>query len=245
MMGERAMRAIIPALIAMLLLAAPVEAQRRTSHVIRTASARRDPLPRFTITPRGGPLPRIGLPLPQIGLQPWPRKAGEPWHWRGVEAWRHRRHVRSFGWPVVFYVPQPVPVMVAAPEITVKRIEPAPAAGRLILDVTPSGAEIFADGYYVGVPADFSAARGGGILEAGLHRIDVSASGHEPVTVNLRVAAGQSLTYRAALKALPPPVAVPPTTFYMIPGCYMGNIPPKEAHLPASCDHSRTVSWRP
>ena len=51
--------------------------------------------------------------------------------------------------------------------------------GRLVLEVEPADAQIFADGYYVGVPADFSAARGGVPLEAGVHRIDVSAPGYE------------------------------------------------------------------
>ena len=104
---------------------------------------------------------------------------------------------------------------------------------------------MFADGYYVGVPEDFSVARGGGLLEAGPHRIDVNAAGFESMTVDLRVTASQPVTIRAALKALPPPVAVPPTTFYLIPGCYMGNIPPKDAHLPVTCDQSRTVTWGP
>ena len=117
--------------------------------------------------------------------------------------------------------------------------------GRLVLDVSPADAQVFADGYYVGVPADFSGERGGGVLDAGVHRIDLSAPGYEPMTVDLRVTPGQAVTYRAALKAFPPPVAVPPSTFYLIPGCYMGNIPPKDARLPASCDQSRTITWRP
>jgi hypothetical protein len=32
-------------------------------------------------------------------------------------------------------------------------------------------------------------------------------------------------------------------TFYLIPGCYMGNVPPKEANLPATCDITRAVSF--
>jgi hypothetical protein len=145
---------------------------------------------------------------------------------------------------VVFYVPQPLEVPAPPPEPRVRPSKQA-ASSRLILDVQPNGAEIFSDGYYIGVPEDFSAARGGGILEAGVHRIDVSAPGFEPVSVDVRLAPGQSVTYRATLKALPPPVAAAPTTFYLIPGCYMGNIPPKDARLPASCDQSRAISWRP
>lgn len=144
---------------------------------------------------------------------------------------------------MVFYVSQPIVVPVPSNEPT--PIEKPPAAGRLILDVEPATAQVFADGYYVGVPGDFSAGRGGGLLEAGPHRIDVSAAGFESMTMDLRVTAGQPVTVRAALQPLPPAVAVPPTTFYLIPGCYMGNIPPKEARLPATCDSSRAISWVP
>ena len=65
------------------------------------------------------------------------------------------------------------------------------------------------------------------------------------MSVDVRITAGQSVTYRAGLKALPPAVAVPSTTFYLIPGCYMGNIPPKDAHLPSTCDQSRAITWQP
>src|SRR5262245_5572708 len=40
----------------------------------------------------------------------------------------------------------------------------------------------------------------------------------------------------------PPPR---PSTFYYIPGCYMGNVPPSEVALPANCDHTRLVTWKP
>jgi hypothetical protein len=143
----------------------------------------------------------------------------------------------------LFYVPQyaeaPPP-----PEPEPIPVEP-PVPGRLVLEVEPATAQIFADGYYVGAPDDFSAVRGGRLIEAGVHRLEVSAAGYESTGIELRVTPGQLLTYRTSLKALPPPVPVPPSTFYLIPGCYMGNIPPKDAHLPSSCDQSRVVTWRP
>jgi hypothetical protein len=33
-----------------------------------------------------------------------------------------------------------------------------------------------------------------------------------------------------------------PTTFYFIPGCYAGNVPPKDAGLPATCDQTRVIT---
>lgn len=229
---------MVPAFIGMMLMANPALAQGPVGYVIPHARAPRDPLPHFRIAPRGGSLAPIGLPLPQIGLQP-PISGKEP---------RDRRDGRVFyPWPLmVFYVPQPIATPTATPvpaEPTPER--PPPLPGRLVLDVSPAHAQVFADGYYVGVAADFGRERGGGVLDAGIHRLDLSAPGHEPIAVDLRVTSGQSVTYRAALKALPPPVTAPPSTFYLIPGCYMGNIPPKDAQLPATCDQSRTVTWRP
>jgi hypothetical protein len=114
-----------------------------------------------------------------------------------------------------------------------------------VLDVQPATAQVFTDGYYVGLPEDFSATRGGALIEAGAHRLDLSAPGYESMAVDLRVTPGQVVTYRATLKALPPPLPAAPSTFYLIPGCYMGNIPPKDAHLPVTCDQTRAVTWKP
>lgn len=146
---------------------------------------------------------------------------------------------------MVFYVPPPAVAAAPLPEPAPRPIEPPLMPGRLVLDIVPATAQVFADGYYVGTPGDFSLERGGGVLDAGTHRLDVSATGHEPISVDLRVASGQLVTYRATLKPLPAPVAVAPSTFYLIPGCYMGNIPPKDAHLPDSCDKNRAIVWQP
>jgi len=225
-----------------LLLPLAAHGQSPAGHVIPSIPARPDPPPHFTIAPRGSLLPRPvlpqpqqGLTLPQHGLRPWPRPPG------------HRPSLGGayFGWPMMmYYAPEPVIAAQAPPELPSEPVE-RPAMGRLILDIAPATAQIFVDGYYVGVPEDFSAGGGGGLLEAGPHHIDVSADRHEPVAVELMISGTHTVTYRASLKALPPPAAVPPTTFYLIPGCYMGNIPPKDARLPPTCDQTRAVTWRP
>ncbi len=229
------MHVLRPVLTVALMLAVPALASSQAAYIIPGAKAPRDPLPRFTIAPRGGALGPVGLPLPSIGLGPAPDAPHAPF----------APFAPNYYWPMmVFYVP---PVAVGPPQTSASEPRPVepPMPGRVVLEVEPLTAQIFADGYYVGVPDDFSAARGGRLIEAGVHRIDVSAPGYEPAAVDLRVAPGQLLTYRATLKALAPPTAVPPSTFYLIPGCYMGNIPPKDAHLPASCDPARVVIWRP
>ena len=234
---SRIMRLIVFTLLAMLSLPSAALGQQPGRYSIPSVPAPRDPLPRFTIAPRGGPLGRIGLPLPPIGSQP------TEGHWNAPAQHPHRGFFVPWHM-MVYYVPPPVIAPAPPPEPAPKPIAP-PAMGRLVLDVQPASAQIFADGYYVGVPEDFNATRGGGLLEAGPHRIDVSAPGFEPLTIDLRVSAGQPVTYRAVLKPLPAPVTVPPSTFYLIPGCYMGNVPPKDAHLPATCDENRAITWRP
>jgi len=220
----------------MAMLGVTAHAQTRQPYVIPSVPAPRDPLPRFTIAPRGGALGPIGLPLPPIGLQP----PG------GVDPGRRFTSRPYFGWPTYFlYEAQPPTEPTANPEPPGPPAEASLPPGRLILDVKPPAAQVFADGYYIGMPEDFGAARGGGLLGAGAHRIDLSAPGYEPIAMDVRVTAGGSLTVRAALKAFTPPEPAPATTFYLIPGCYMGNIPPKEAHLPPTCDQSRAVTWVP
>ena len=188
---------------------------------------------------------RLGCSCP-TRASPLARTAGA-WDFHRGTSYRGAAYggAAYFGWPMmVFYAPEPFAADPAQPEPPPKPVEP-PALGRLILDIAPATAQIFVDGYYVGVPEDFSAGRGGGLLAAGPHHIDISADRHEPVAVELMISAGHPVTYRAALKGFPPPAAVPPTTFYLIPGCYMGNIPPKDAHLPPTCDQARAVTWKP
>ena len=230
------MRAVLLALAVAIVVAPAARGQSPAGYVMPSVPAPRDPLPRFTIAPRGVPLAPVGLPLPPIGLQPPPSR----------EPARPHRRPAHLSWPMmVIYVPQPAPPPAAPVEPDAKPAERVPATGRLILDVEPAAADVFSDGYYVGVPSDFGAARGGGPIEAGAHRLDITAIGYEPASVDLRITAGQTLTYRVTLKALAPSAAVAPTTFYLIPGCYMGNIPPRDARLPASCDQSRAITWRP
>ena len=163
------------------------------------------------------------------------------------------------------FVPYSVPVVVER-EILVERevlveaaAEPAiveqPSLARLILDIHPPTAQVFADGYYIGIPEDFRFEDGGAVLEPGPHRIDILARDYQPVSFDVNLTRGQSATYRHILTPImrgpqpapddavkAPPAAKQPATFYLIPGCYMGNVPPKDANLPATCDIARAVS---
>ena len=201
------------------------------------------PLIRPPSAPTGLPLSTIGLPLPPIGLQP-PGDQKRPIR-------RHHRRSSGVRAPVIFVVPQafapaappPAPTVVVAP------VESRAATGRLVLDVQPGSAQVFVDGYYVGTPDDLNASRGELVLEPGPHSINLDAAGYEAASFNVKVTPDQPIVYRRALKPIqpiaPPPRVMPtaPRTFYLIPGCYVGNVPPKEAGLPKTCDISGTVTF--
>jgi len=167
----------------------------------------------------------------------------------------------------VVFVPYAAAVVVERDVVVEREVvveapgEPAiverPSLARLILDIDPPTAQVFADGFYIGIPEDFRFEDGGAVLEPGPHRIDILARDYEPVSVDVNLTRGQSTTFRHklmpiarttrpapgdAVNALP--VAKQPSTFYLIPGCYMGNVPPRDANLPATCDIARAVSFQ-
>jgi len=43
----------------------------------------------------------------------------------------------------------------------------------------------------------------------------------------------------------PPFVPTGDRTLYLIPGCYIGNVPPKDVKLPATCDLSKLTTFSP
>ena len=207
----------------------------------------------------GLPLPQIGLPLPSIGLPravetPPRANRDRPSHeahdQRGPSG--ARRHVGSnrgvfYFFPTygVSYYGRDYPF--AAPGATATHLpdeyarhqEPRPLTGTLRLDVQPSRiVQLYVDGFFVGTSDDVN---GELALEAGAHRIEMRATGYESLDVSVKIVAGRSLTYRGALtptdaKTSPETTdrttdvaPAGPKTVYFIPGCYLGNVPPKEA----------------
>jgi hypothetical protein len=218
------------------------------------------------LPPIGLPLPQIGLPLAPIGLPSTtarePRGVDVPP--RGIDNGQRRGHrngharsnrsvvylVPAYGWPYG-YPAVDVPAAPNPPSDPQQYREQGPLTGRLRLEVEPEGVELYVDGYYAGTPGDF----GGELeVEAGLHRIEMRAPGFETLELDVRIAPGRSITYRRALQrvqeklppapASQPPAAAPPSKpVYFIPGCYLGNVPPKDVKLPATCDMSRMTTF--
>ena len=219
----------------------------------------------------GLPLPPIGLPLPSMGLPPRtvapsilnpvrgdrvppPRPGGRP-NRRGIGGIGTTGavflFVPAFGWP---YVPDTLLPGTPVPSPPSPPVAPKAATGRLHLDMQ-SGVDpqIYVDGYYVGMLSDAS---GELTLDAGAHTLEMRQDGYETLHVDVQVPVEGLITYRGTMKRIAAaPVAVArvpaspnhptpaPSTIYMIPGCYVGNVPPKDASLPAGCDEGRAIAF--
>ena len=236
------MRAVWPAVVLAVLCALPDSAWAQRAIV---------PLPSI-----GLPLPPIGLPLPAISPMPTsdvPAFDGPPFGGRRP----HRRPqpaIVFFGAPYDFgyeeWQKAPEPGVIAAPP---PPRAPAPPTGRLELFVDPPEAQVFIDGAYFGTVLDLQNAID---LAPGTHRLEVLLAAHEPLAFDVRIEAGRRISYRGALSPLPqgpasPASTVSPaapaggTTFYFIPGCYLGNVPPDQVKLPSGCDRSRMITHKP
>jgi hypothetical protein len=148
----------------------------------------------------------------------------------------------------------PIPIVVDSTDRsdTARPAEPARPSGRLWLDIKPiTDQQLFIDGYYVGTTGEL----GPGLeLAAGPHSIELRAAAFEPLRFNVSIAANRTLTYRESLKPAagapdaPEParaIAAAPSTLYVIPGCYAGNVAPEAASLPKGCDRSRMTTLQP
>ena len=71
--------------------------------------------------------------------------------------------------------------------------------GDVRFDVTPKDAEVYADGYYAGIAADFSGSSQHLVLTPGQHHIQLRARGYETVEFDVMIQPGQTIDYRTSL----------------------------------------------
>jgi hypothetical protein len=69
--------------------------------------------------------------------------------------------------------------------------------GGLRITDAPREAQVFADGYYLGIVDDFDGMFQHANLEAGTHRIEIQAPGFESVAFDVMVQPGRTITFRA------------------------------------------------
>lgn len=223
-----------------------------------------------TLPPIGLPLAPIGLPLAPIGLGPAtptptlsapspPRGQLRP----DLGGRRRDRGpapiyvVPAYGWPGTFVPAAGAPGPSVVPEAAAPPEDPAISSkGTLYLELQPPPTgQLFVDGVFVGTLDRLGPALG---LGAGTRRLEIREPGYEPFVLTAQIQPNRELVYRGALIRQPAPtdqpsvsaaapVPAPPTrkVFYLIPGCYMGDVPPSEANLSPACDLSRTVTFRP
>ena len=78
------------------------------------------------------------------------------------------------------------------------------AYGGVRIDVPQRDAEVYADGYYVGVVDNFDGALQQLNLEPGPHRIEIREPGFQTVSFEVYVEPGRTITYRSALRPAQP-----------------------------------------
>ena len=72
----------------------------------------------------------------------------------------------------------------------------------LRLKIKPRSAEVFVDGYFVGLVNDFDGVFQKLHIESGAHRVEIRAPGYETLDIDLRVAAGKTSVYTGELKKI-------------------------------------------
>ena len=73
--------------------------------------------------------------------------------------------------------------------------------GSLRLKVKPAHAQVYIDGYYVGVIDSFDGVFQRLSIDAGPHRVELKAEGFEPVEFEVMVTPGDTVTYKGEMKA--------------------------------------------
>jgi hypothetical protein len=77
---------------------------------------------------------------------------------------------------------------------------PGYAYGGVRIQGAPEDAQVFADGYYVGVVDDFDGPFQHLNLQAGAHRIEIRVPGLPPIAFDVNVVPGDTITYHAGLR---------------------------------------------
>jgi hypothetical protein len=197
--------------------------------------------------PRPGPA-ALSVPDPFAGLRPGNRDLYQSLDQSDRFQRLSRRHsdTRPRFFPGV-YLPGPYYIPVAGmAEYPPQAGAVPPAAiarGGLTLETLPDLAQVYIDGFYVGLAQEFGL-RGRALdLSAGAHRVELRAAGFETLSFSVLIAPHETLRYRGEMQALASKPAViivpsqppPAKSVYVIPNCYAGDRLPTAA-LPTGCD---------
>jgi hypothetical protein len=195
----------------------------------------------------------LSVPNPLAGLRPGPRDLYQSPD--GSDRFQHLRR-RPEQLPVVIppgiYFPGPYyypslynQYMSANETVYVPPRREVIARGGLVLQTIPDMAQVFVDGYYVGLAEEFGLHGRPLDIDAGAHRIELRAPDYETLAFSVMIAPNDIMRFRGHMQPLTPKRAVavvtppaPPAaakSFYVIPNCYAGDKPPSGT-LPKGCD---------
>lgn len=76
--------------------------------------------------------------------------------------------------------------------------------GGIRIDIPQRDAEVYVDGYYAGVVDDFDGTFQELNLEPGPHRVEVRTAGSTPISFDVNIEPGRTITYRSALRPTQP-----------------------------------------
>jgi hypothetical protein len=164
---------------ALALGAAPASAQRRGGAVVgrsapRVVVAPRIVSPRIVARPYAYPY-RLRLSLGFYAGFPYYYPFGYPYGYYGYG---------YYGYPYGYYPPAGY-------------IGAGSAYGGVRITGAPHDAQVFADGYYVGIVDDFDGTFQHLNLEPGAHKIEVRGPNAPPIVFDVNVRPGETITYRA------------------------------------------------
>jgi hypothetical protein len=214
--------------------------------------------------PPSAPLPpapaALSVPNPLAGLQPGPRDL-----YRSPDGSDRFQQLSQFPAPSVLVGPiypgsiYPAPYFYPAPyyetsmaetykslmaETYLRQQRGTAARGGLVFEQVPDIAQVYVDGYYIGVAEEFAPDRRVLNLGAGPHRVELRAPGYETLTFSVMIEPNGLVRYRGDMQriSMKPAAANAPSqpaaaakNFYVIPNCYAGDKPPTNP-LPKGCD---------
>lgn len=74
--------------------------------------------------------------------------------------------------------------------------------GNLRLKIKPREAQVFVDGYFVGVVDSFDGSFQRLSLDGGSHKVEVKADGYEPLQLDVLITPGETVTYKGDMKRI-------------------------------------------
>ena len=189
---------------ATLALAASAEAQSHQRSQSRGSTVSAAPAARSQRVVAGQAVPRVGPPPRVLSSRSYPSYFYRPSFFR---PFYYRPAVRiglGFGYPYGYYG-YPYGYAYGYPAYGYYGYgRPGYLVGRPYGSVritdAPRDAEVYADGYYVGIVDDFDGVFQHLDLTAGPHRIEIRAQGRPPIAFDVRALPGETVTYRAALR---------------------------------------------